>query len=644
MGHSIWQGIKQGIKREANIWRVGVLPGLLVIALILIARMTGQLQYAERVVLDYLLRSRPAEPTDERILIVGIDEADIRAIGTYPIPDQNLATLLQTLQRHQPAAIGLDIFRDLPVGPGHAQFAAILQQTPNLIGIEKVLPDQAGLTVDPPPMLPPERVGFVDSVLDADGALRRSLLGTADSTGNYRFSLTIRLAEQYLARQGQSLENGIRDPEAMRFGTTELPRFQPNTGSYVGEDAGGTQVLINFRSGPHPFRRVSLRDVVAGTVPDDWIRDRIVLIGVIAFSVGDTFNIAAIKSSNPGSTFGIEIQAHTISQIVSAVLDQRPLLHSWTEGWEYLWIVIWGILGISLGRLITSPIKLLLSLIGVGVILVVICYGALLIGWWIPLVPALLVLMINGAGLTASLFYQQEQNLRARLQERQLVIEQTFDTIHNGPLQTLAKMLRNTQERGLSTDPLYQDLEYLNQELRAVYESIRRETLAQGGSFHLSSDLKLDLESPTHEILYEVYTYTLGREFPCFKTLKLKLTTFENIDSRYLSLEQRRGLCRFLEEALCNVGKHAIGVTKITVICKQEQGQNLIRVIDNGAVSIPVLETDFDLLNWSGGRGTQQAKALARQLGGTFRRFPNTPQGTICELSWSTTKPRFWQF
>lgn len=640
MGRSIWQWMR----REVNIWRVGALPGLVVIMLIMLARLTGQLQYAERVVLDYLLRSRPAEPTDERILIVGIDEADIRAIGTYPVPDQTLAELLQALQRYEPAAIGLDIFRDLPVDPGHTHFATILKQTPNLIGIEKVLPDQHGLTIHPPPMLPPEQVGFVDSVLDPDGALRRNLLGTSDSEGNYRFSLTIRLAEQYLSRQGKSLENGIRDPEAMRFGTTELPRFQPHTGSYVGEDAGGTQVLINFRSGPHPFRSVSLQDVVAGNVPEDWIRNRIVLIGVVAFSVGDTFNVAAIKSSNPGSTFGIEVQAHTVSQIVSAVLDQRPLLHSWAEGWEYLWIVVWGVLGISLGRLITSPVKLLLGLIVMGIALVMACYAALLTGWWIPLVPALLALMINGAGLTASLFYQQEQNLRARLQERQLVIEQTFDTIHNGPLQTLAKMLRDAQERGLSTDPLYQDLEHLNQELRAVYESIRRETLSQGGSFHLSSDLKLDLESPTHEILYEVYNYTLGREFPCFKTLKLKLTTFENIDSRSLSLEQRRGLCRFLEEALCNVGKHAIDVTQITVVCKQEQGQNVIRVIDNGSISIPVLETDFDPLNWSSGRGTQQANALARQLGGTFRRRPNTPQGTICELAWSITKPRFWHF
>jgi CHASE2 domain-containing sensor protein/two-component sensor histidine kinase len=631
----------------------------MVIALVILARVTGNLQSVEQWALDYGLRLRPPEPTDERILIVGINEKDIRTIGKYPIPDRNLAELLQALRQEQPTVIGLDIVRDLPVEPGHAELVRVFRETSTLIGVEKVLPDQSGFAIAPPPDLPLEQVGFGDAILDTDGYLRRSLLGTPDFQRQYKFSLTLRLAEYYLSGQGMTLSNGTNDPKAMQFGATELPRFLPDSGGYVATDDGGTQVLLNFRSGQTPFRIVSMADVLTGNVPKNWIRDRIVLVGVMSLSAKDVINTAAIQGSNPGLVYGVEIQAHAVSQIVSAVLDGRPLLQVWADDWEYLWIFAWGFLGISLGRIILSPLKVLLGLGVACMALVGICYGLLLAGWWIPVVPAVLALVLNGAGLTASMFYRHEQNLKTKIQDRQLIIEQTFDTIHNGPLQTLAKVLRDVQEREMTTDPLYLDLKQLNQELRAVYESVRREALTQGSCFQFSSDLKLDLQDSIHEVLYEVYNHTVNRDLPCFKTLKLKVTTFKDMDSYFLTIEQKKGLCRFLEESLCNVGKHAIGVTRLDVICMQEQGQNVIRVIDNGVGVHALPESSkmdqMDQMDQSAqlvGRGTQQAKDLAQQLGGTFRRFslrqavakPNSPSRTICELTWEVTKPWFWGF
>jgi CHASE2 domain-containing sensor protein/two-component sensor histidine kinase len=622
------------------------MPGLLVIALVVFIRLLGGLQFLERFALDAMLRLRLPESIDERILIVGIDEQDLRQAG-YPISDRELSRLLQTLQRHQPSIMGLDLVRDLPVEPGHAALAHLFQTNQNIIGIEKVLSNPDDFTINPPPDLPEAQLGFVDALLDGDGYLRRSLLATSTAEG-YKFSLTLRLAERYLADQGIALENGLADPEAMQFGQTELTRFQPNTGGYIREDAGGNQILINFRSGAKPFRVVSMREVLAGRVPDDWIRDRIVLIGLTALSAKDTINSAAVAGINPGLVYGIEIQAHAVSQIVSAVLDNRSLLQVWSEAGEYLWIVFWGLLGISLGRFILSPFKILLGLGLSSALLVGICYGLLLLSWWVPLIPTVLVLVLNGTGLTASLFYRHAQDLKARVNDRQLIIDQTFDAIHNGPLQTLAKLLRDTRDQTMDSHQLCSDLEHLNQELRAVYDTVRREALSEGSNFHLSSDLELDLRQPTHEVLYEVYVHTLAREFPGFKTLKLQVTTFEDIDSRFLTIEQKRGLCRFLEEALCNVGRHAIGVTRLDIVCKQEQNRNVIRVMDNGSGAIGFEEVGVQ----SRGRGTQQAKELARQLGGTFRRTSrkdstpphNSARGTLCELTWSVTKPWFWRF
>lgn len=614
----------------------------MVILLVILARLTGSLQFVEWFALDYMMRSRPPEGTDDRILIVGINEADIQRIGTYPIPDRDLAALINQLKRHQPSVIGLDIVRNLAVPPGHQTLVTTFQQTPNLIGIEKILPDTRGSTVPPPPSLPEDQVGFFDALPDEDGYLRRSLLGATDLNNQYKFSFTLRLAAAYLSRLDIAINNGIVDPEAMRFDQVELTRVLPNSGGYVQADSGGNQILINFRSGLKPFRVVSLSQVLQNQVPDDWIRDRIVLIGITAPSAADFINSAAIHGSTPGTIYGVEIQAHAISQIVSAVQDGRSLLRVWGDGWEYGWIIGWGLLGISIGRIVRSPIKIILGIVIASMALLTVCYGLLLLGWWVPVVPALLVLILNGAGLTGALFYRHTQDLKSKIQDRQFLIDRTFDAIHNGPLQTLAILLRQTQEQTLTSQQLRPELEHLNQELRAVYEFMKRDTLSQSNGLYLDGGLELSLETPMHELLYEVYNSTLSRDLPCFQAIKLKVTTFEALESYALNPEQKRGLCRFLEEALCNVGKHAVGTTRLDVICKQEQGKNIVRVIDNG-LGLAMVESGVDRNSQLKGRGTQQAKDLARRLGGRFQRSPIEPQGTLCEITWRSVRPWFWR-
>ncbi|BAZ20215.1 putative sensor with CHASE2 domain protein [Kalymmatonema gypsitolerans NIES-4073] len=126
------------------------------IGLIILIRISGYLQYLEWQALDNFLRLRPEEPIDERIVIVGINEADIRSVGGYPIPDRDLAELLIKLQTYKPRVIDLDIIRNLPVSPGYAELVAAFKSIKNLIAIDKVVID----TIPPPPALPPEQVGL----------------------------------------------------------------------------------------------------------------------------------------------------------------------------------------------------------------------------------------------------------------------------------------------------------------------------------------------------------------------------------------------------------------------------------------------------------------------------------------------------
>ncbi|MEG4584157.1 CHASE2 domain-containing protein [Microcoleus sp. MOSTC5] len=645
-----WQAVKAGV----TTWGRGALPGAMVIVAVTIARLTGALQFLELVTFDRFLRLRPPEPMDERIVIVSITEEDIQRARTYPIPDREIADLLKRLQAYQPIAIGLDIVRDIPVEPGNAELTSVFRSSKNTIGVEIALPDRSGFIVAPPPALPPEQIGFADTILDADGYQRRSLLGAHNPQQEYRFSFSLRLAERYLATKGIALENGIHDRDALRFGNTELTRLQPNSGGYVGADAGGNQILLNVRSGI-PFRVLSLSQIKSGQVNPDWIRGKIVLIGMMSFSAKDLASSGAIVGINPGRIYGVEMQAHATSQILSAVLDRRSLLRVWADGWEMLWIGVWGLLGMSLGRFLRSPWKILLGLLIASISPIGICYGLILLGWWVPIVPVLLVLVLNGAGLMAAFFYRHEQELRLRLEERQFAIEQTFNAIHSGPLQTLVGILRTAQGEA-TPSPFLPELQRLNEELRAVYGSVQRDAIADEPHLRMGSAIELALQAPLHELLYNIYCNTLEQELPHLTTIEVRIVQFDPLNTSHLRLEHKRGLCRFLEEALCNVGKHAIEATRLTVICTQEGDRQVIRVTDNGgenpsdAEALSSGETNWDrettqYLNSQlqpSGLGTQLANNLARQLGGTFRRYPNVPRGTVCELTWSARPRWFW--
>jgi CHASE2 domain-containing sensor protein/two-component sensor histidine kinase len=622
LNQQYWRKLTQ----QAKIWRSGALPGLAVVACVTISRLIGSLQVLEWMAFDRVLRSRPVESVDAQIVIVGINENDIKKVGKYPIPDRELANLLKTLQSYQPRAIGLDIFRDLNAGASRAELTKILRNSSNLIGIEAVLNPNVALTVKPPPELPPERIGIADVVIDPDGKLRRSLLASkVDDRTRYSFSLL--LAAMYLRAEGIEFQHGSRASNPIKFGSVELPRFRSDTGGYANAKAGGNQILLNFRSHQKPFTIVSLTDVLTGKVQPSLIRDRIVMIGMTATSVNDTFMTSATKGTLLSNVlneteqyqllYGVEYQAHATSQIINAVLNGRTPIRSWSEGWEYIWILSWGLFGIALGLMLQSPWKTLLSIAASSICLILVCYGLMILGWWIPLVPALMTLWV--AGLTTSFF---DRDSRILLEQRSLMLKRTYDAVHNGPLQTLAAILRSLDETDCVT-PLRSQLESLNQELRSVYESMKQELLSGESRY---------IQTPLPELLYQIYENTLQRDLPGFSSIKIYVPpNFNSLKDCPLTPDQKQGLCIFLQEALCNVGKHAIAASRLDVVCTHQQDEWSLQIVDNGV-------NDLKPSNSRSGRGTDQARELARSLGGKFERRSRSPQGVACELTWRESK------
>jgi len=423
----MWAKLRQQVWE----WRGVLYTAPSVAGLLIALRLAGGLQLLELWAFDQFFRWRPLEPTDPRIVIVGINEADLKKVGTWPVPDAVIAQLLEKLKQQQPKAIGLDIFRDIPVEPGHQELVKVFESTPNLIGIEKVVEDDSGFVIAPPPELSERgQVSAVDVITDAGDKIRRGMLYVEAEDGEQVPGLGLKLALMYLETQGITPEPAATNPEFLQLGQAVFTPFESNDGSYVQADAGGYQILLNFRGPAQSFHTVSMSAVLEDRVPRDLVRDRIVLIGVTATSIKDFFHTpysseALIAPSE--QTPGVEVQANLTSQILSSALEGRPLIKIWSDPLEYLWIFLWSWNGAALSwtaqygrqamkrlprshsinlREWTTAVIILLT----GISLVSICYHSFLMGWWIPVVPPVLALVGSAVLITGYIANLERQD------------------------------------------------------------------------------------------------------------------------------------------------------------------------------------------------------------------------------------------
>ena len=635
-------------------WKEVTLPGLCVIFLVLIARSAGLFQEQEWRAFDQFLRHRPSEEKSDRLVIVGINEQDLAQIGGFPVPDDILATVLTSLQEAEPRVIGIDLFRDLTTSSNRGPLTQVLKSHPNIVGIDVVLNADDMLNVPPPPELPPEQIGFADALIDPDGKLRRFPLASRTWRGDLRYSFALTLARIYLSAEGYLFRQGScthcpkdsphsSDPIFFSSDTRQanpLIGLKANTGGYINTDANGHQLLINFCTHPDCYPVLSLSEVFNQRFDPELVRDRIVLIGMTAPSVKDTFVSAAIPqtlfskhlslaNTANRNVYGIELHAHVLHHLLGHVLAQRTSWRSLPDGLEYLWIGVWGVGGISIGLVVRSPWRTLLGICGLTIALVSSCYVLILGGWWLPVVPT--VFSIVAAGLTTAFF---DRDLRLLAEQRRLTIEQTFEAVHNGPLQSLAVLSREVKSGEACAHELAHQLDSLNQELRELYAKMESAAIEGSDRLYLSNNLILDVRNPLPELLNQIFTHTLARSFPGFETLKFCITPdFSPLDNCLLSTIQKRGLCLFFEEALCNVGKHALKATRLEVRCSYTETEYHLSISDNSPTHSFKQQRPSHI-----GQGTKQAEELAQILRGRFRRSPNKRQGTKCELTWPTAQ------
>src|SRR4028119_381526 len=352
--------------------RAVVLTSVVITTLVIGLRHMGRLEAIELGAFDQMMRWRPNKPPDERLLVVAITEEDIQKIQEATLSDQNLNRLLEKLEEYQPLAIGLDIFRDVPVGNGRADLLKRLQQSNRIITVCKSgSADNPG--TPPPPGVPTDQVAFADQVIDTDGIIRRSLLFIApapantpasssganansicDDSSTQLLSLSLQLALRYL--QVRKIQPEFTTANELKLGSTVFRPLKENDGGYQNADVGGYQIVLNYRSPETVAKQVTLTQVLEGKIDPNWIKDRIVLVGYTAPSKKDDFGTP--YSADQQEKFkmpGVVVHAQIVSQILSAVLDKRPLFWFWTEWGEVLWIAGWSLLGGILAWRIRHP-------------------------------------------------------------------------------------------------------------------------------------------------------------------------------------------------------------------------------------------------------------------------------------------------
>ncbi|MEG3934667.1 CHASE2 domain-containing protein [Microcoleus sp. T3_B1] len=403
--------IKKWVDRERRV----LITASAVASTVIVMRWFGFLQVWEWAAFDHFVRWRPAEPIDSRIVIVEIKEADLQKYG-YPISDAALAQLLQKLHAGKPRAIGLDIYRDLPTQPGNAELLKTFKTIPNLIGIE-LMPDETRLGVRPPPVLDKlDRIGFNNVVIDADSKVRRTLLYAWPGDGKTHQSFALRLALLYLKSEGISPQRARVNPKYLQLGKGVFRPFQPNDGAYVRSDSRGYQILTNLRGPRGSFRTASMGDVLSGKVPADFVRSRIVLIGSNAPSLKDFYQNSYSSGwfGPPQQIPGVELQAHFLSQILSAALDGRAGINVWPEAAELLWILLWSWAGANVSWNLRSLGRSAYCLLSICLGLSASLYLAFLAGWWLPLIPPILSVVGSGAAVVGYLAHLQEELKRSK--------------------------------------------------------------------------------------------------------------------------------------------------------------------------------------------------------------------------------------
>ncbi|MCP2727021.1 CHASE2 domain-containing protein [Limnofasciculus baicalensis] len=468
--------IKQNLKKyQGNIIITFCTAGL-----VIAGSYVGIFRILEWATLDQLFLIRPQEAVDKRIVIVTIDEPDIKYVKKWPMSDEVMAKLIRHISAQKPRGIILDIYRDIPVEPGHRELIEVFKNTPNVIGVEKV----AGTAIAPPPTLAQlGQVASNDMVIDKDNKIRRGIVLLGRKDGTSIESVGVKLALMYLEKEKIELKAIDENKQIYALGKAKFVPLSGNDGEYDKLDMGGYQILLNYRGGLEKFEHISMTDVLNNKIPVDFMRDRLVFLGAKAPSLNDNYSTPLNTNLFVPTELipGVVIHASLTSQIISAALDNRPMLRASAKPINWLLILFWSGYSTTLGTLyITRRWVTITGIFIAGVIIVTSSYFAFLSGWLIPVFTPLLTLILSG---TVSIGQVLWQNLMISYRKLE-------DYAHN--------LEEKVQKRTIELASSNQQLVQANEKISTLNERLKSENIRMSAELDIIKEMQqLILPNPS---------------------------------------------------------------------------------------------------------------------------------------------------
>lgn len=374
------------LKRLSRLRHLAVMVGV-AFALVYLVDRSGVIETLDWATYDLSFRLRGERAADAPVVIVAINDESFNILG------QNLRTwsraeyarLVEAISAGNPAVIGVDVAWTHPgadVGGDDALARSLKQGGPVILAGFMEHQENTGYAYDryAPPIESLVKaaagIGLANVALDADGVVRRVALRTFHNDAWYpTFGYAIANAYQ---RAAVAL-----DPNAL------------------------SDLLINFRGGPHTFRTVPMYQVLDGEVSAEIFANKIVLIG---FTTSLEQDLHFTPFDRSGLTPGVEIHAN----VIATLLNNNPIrrLPAWLS--TGINLVAIALAAVSFWRL--KPVQATMA-VGGGIFLYLAIAFLLFsqFNLWLPMVsPAGLVTVTVGGGLVERVLIEEREKRRIR--------------------------------------------------------------------------------------------------------------------------------------------------------------------------------------------------------------------------------------
>ncbi|MBI1759877.1 MAG: CHASE2 domain-containing protein [Acidobacteria bacterium] len=365
------------IRNNQQALRTGLILALSITLVVLVTWFAPTLSAAS---LNLLFRLRGALPAPADVVILAIDDQSLRRIGQWPWPRSVMATVVDRLTQARARSIGLDIIYAEPSSANEdRQLAQALARNRRVVlpaqlyesaaatGAADGAPTVAWLRPLPLFAAAASGIGHAHIAPGVDGMARSLQLSKADDRAErlWAFGLeVVRIAEQIA--ENDWAETGGQ----LRFGPYVIPVMDESARAAL---SGVTvirpnEMLINYAGPTRSFQHYSIADLLDEKVPLTAFTNKLVLIGAVAQSMGDTrvvpFMHYNANAQEGGQEMpGVEIHANIIHSLrghltlrtlpdwlnfglALLVILSCALTIRWVDGWRQ--VALLGLISVAI--------------------------------------------------------------------------------------------------------------------------------------------------------------------------------------------------------------------------------------------------------------------------------------------------------